>query len=65
LNADKQSNLAQWVSQYPDQRHIIYNDKMIGLFAKSPPPNDESEDMSWAALANLLEKTSSEQTGEK
>jgi len=65
LTPIQKSNLEQWVSQYPDQRSIIYSDKMIGLFAKNPPPHDESEEISWGALANLLEKTSSEQTGPK
>lgn len=54
-----QSNLSQWVSQYPRQSHIILNTKLSKIFAEVAPPHEPELDKQWKALVQSLESAKS------
>jgi hypothetical protein len=50
---DSESNLAQWVSEYPDKVAIIHSPILRAFFARTPPPN-EKETPEWTRLLESL-----------
>lgn len=54
-----QSNLSQWVSQYPRQSHLILNTRLTKVFAETPPPHEPELDEQWKQIVQNLESVKS------
>jgi hypothetical protein len=51
------SNVAEWVSEYPQSAHIIQSPILRPLFKRTPPPREETPE--WTNLvASLASETS-------
>ena len=65
LQHEHDSNVSEWVSQYPDHSSFIHKNEHV--FGKFPPARDTSEikEGEWGRIVEQIASSSGTSTGEK